>query len=82
MDMMTEKTKKQRVLEIINSIRAFKNLPELVDADDNATLFYDFQLTSFDLAELTVKIEDEYDVDIFEDGVVNTLGEILKKLSD
>lgn len=33
-------------------------------------------LTSFDLAELTVKIVDEFDIDIFEDGLVSTVGEI------
>ena len=33
------------------------------------------------LAELTVKLEDEYDIDIFEDGLVNTVGEVLEKLS-
>ena len=41
----------------------------------------DLAFTSFDLAELTVKIEDEFDVDIFEDGLVNTIGEIYAKLS-
>ncbi|MGI6794791.1 phosphopantetheine-binding protein, partial [Bacteroides sp. KG68] len=40
----------------------------------------DLGLTSFDLAELTVKLEDEFDIDIFEDGLVNTIGEIYKKL--
>ena len=40
----------------------------------------DLELTSFDLAELTVKIEDEFDVDIFEDGLVSTVGEIFVKL--
>ena len=40
------------------------------------------QLTSFDLAELTVKLEDEYGIDIFEDGLVNTVGEIYAKLSE
>ena len=54
----------QIILEIINEIRAAKELG----------------LTSFDLAELTVKIEDKFDIDIFEDGLVNTIGEILEKL--
>ena len=40
----------------------------------------DLDLTSFDLAELTVRIEDEFDIDIFEDGLVNTIGEVLAKL--
>ena len=35
---------------------------------------------SFDLAELTVKIEEEFEVDIFEDGLVNTVEEIYTKL--
>ena len=71
----------QKVLEIINSIRASKNLPALDALKDSDTLLFDLQLTSFDLAELTVKLEDEYGVDIFEDGLVNTIGEIYAKLS-
>lgn len=72
----------QKVLEIINSIRASKNLPALDALKDSDTLLFDLQLTSFDLAELTVKLEDEYGVDIFEDGLVNTIGEIYAKLSE
>ena len=41
------------------------------------SLLRDLGLSSFDLATLTVKIEDEYDIDIFEDGLVNSVGEIL-----
>ena len=73
---------KQKVLDIINSIRSFKDLPALDDIHDEDTLRHDLQLTSFDLAELTVKLEDEYDVDIFEDGMVNTVGDIFAKLPD
>jgi acyl carrier protein len=73
---------RQKVLEIINSIRASKNLPALDALKDSDTLLFDLQLTSFDLAELTVKLEDEYGVDIFEDGLVNTVGEIYAKLSE
>lgn len=72
---------RQKVLEIINSIRTSKDLPALDIIKDSDTLLFDLQLTSFDLAELTVKLEDEYDIDIFEDGLVNTVGEIYAKLS-
>jgi len=51
---------------------------ETISADTK--LREDLNLTSFDLAELTVKIEDEFDIDIFEDGLVNTVGEIFAKL--
>lgn len=73
---------RQKVLEIINSIRTSKDLPALNIIKDSDTLLFDLQLTSFDLAELTVKLEDEYDIDIFEDGLVNTVGEIYAKLSE
>lgn len=72
--------KKHFVIEIIKGIRRSKNRDDNININENDRLREDFGFTSFDLAELTVKIEDEYDVDIFEDGLVNTVGEILAKL--
>lgn len=69
-----------KVLEIINEIRASKSLPEIDKITEDTKLREDLSLTSFDLAELTVKIEDEFDIDIFEDGLVSTIGEIYAKL--
>jgi acyl carrier protein len=40
----------------------------------------DLGLSSFDLATLTVMIEDKYDIDIFEDGLIYSIGDILSKL--
>ena len=70
----------QVVLNIINSIREAKNesAVSVLKAEDK--LREDSGLTSFDLAELTVRIEDEYGIDIFETGLVNTVGEIYAKL--
>lgn len=70
----------QKVFEIINGIRAAKGLASVSNINSGTKLREDLSFTSFDLAELTVKIEDEFDVDIFEDGLVNTVGEILAKL--
>ena len=70
----------QKVLEIINDIRASKELAPVDNLNENDNLRIDLGLTSFDLAELTVKIEDEFDIDIFEDGLVNTVGEVFSKL--
>ena len=70
----------QKVLEIINDIRASKELAPVDNLNVNDNLRTDLGLTSFDLAELTVKIEDEFDIDIFEDGLVNTVGEVFSKL--
>lgn len=72
--------KKVFLLEVVNSIRENKELNKLAEINETDRLREDYGFTSFDLAELTVKIEDEFDVDIFEDGLVNTVGEIIAKL--
>lgn len=71
----------KKVLDIINEIRAAKELAPVESINADTKLREDLSLTSFDLAELTVKIEDEFDIDIFEDGLVSTIGEIYAKLS-
>ena len=70
----------EKVLSIINEIRAAKEMALVETISAETKLRDDLNLTSFDLAELTVKIEDEFDIDIFEDGLVSTVGEILAKL--
>lgn len=70
----------KKILTIINNIRAAKSSSPLEVIHANDRLREDLGLTSFDLAELTVLIEDEFDIDIFEDGLVNTVGEIYSKL--
>ena len=47
---------------------------------NNESRLIDLGLSSFDLATLTVRVEDEFDIDIFEDGLVSTFGEIVKIL--
>lgn len=42
----------------------------------------DLGLDSLELAELTVRIEDQFGVDIFADGLVATIGEVLQKLNN
>lgn len=70
-----------KVLEIINFIRKSKELEPLERVYPTDNLRNDIGFTSFDLAELTVRIEDQFDIDIFEDGLVSTVEEIYKKLS-
>lgn len=71
---------KESIITIINGIRAAKGLAPVDNISVETKLREDLNLTSFDLAELTVKIEDEFDIDIFEDGLVSTVGEIFAKL--
>lgn len=70
----------QTILNIINSIREAKELAAVAELHPADNLRENLGFTSFDLAELTVRIEDEYGIDIFEDGLVNTIGEIYAKL--
>ena len=70
-----------KVLEVINDIRASKNMEAVVTLNEGDKLRDDLGLTSFDLAELTVRIEDEFDIDIFEDCFVISVCEIYAKLS-
>ena len=71
---------KKIVLEILKEIVASKGKDATIEINEDTKLREDIGLTSFDLAELTVKIEDEFDIDIFEDGLVSTVGEIFAKL--
>lgn len=70
----------QKLLTIINTIRVAKGVAPVEKLNTNDKLREDLGLSSFDLAEITVNIEDEYGIDIFEDGLVNTIGEIYAKL--
>lgn len=72
---------KEFVLNVINEVRSLKGLSKIEELEDNMDLRNDLALSSFDLAELTVRIEDEYDIDIFENGLVNTIGEIFAILA-
>lgn len=69
-----------KVLEIMNTVLDNRTKEKLTSINPEMHLRNDIGFDSLDLAELTVRIEAEYDIDIFEDGIVNTVGEILKKL--
>ena len=68
------------LLNIINGILESKGEKKIQEIKKNFNLRDDLGLDSIDLAELTVRIEDKYNVDVFEDGLVETIGEIIKKL--
>ena len=68
------------LLSIINTVLTNRGKNPIDIISENSHLRNDLGFDSLDLAELTVRIEAEYDVDIFEDGIVNTIGEILQKI--
>jgi len=70
----------ERILEIMNTVFENRAKEKLTTLTPKMHLRNDIGFDSLDLAELTVRIEAEYDIDIFEDGIVNTVEEIVKKL--
>ncbi len=70
----------ENLKRIINLILENRGDSEITDIKENSHLRNDIGFDSMDLAELTVRIEAEYDVDIFEDGIVTTVGEIEEKI--
>ena len=68
------------LLDIINSILIKKNKILVDSLDQNKSFRIDFGFDSLDLAELTVKIEDKYGIDIFENGVIDKVSDVVKQL--
>jgi acyl carrier protein len=69
------------VHKIINEMRVAKGLPKFASFHESQDLRNDFGFDSFDLAELTVRIEDETGIDIFSDGIVSSLGQVYLKFN-
>jgi len=69
-----------QLLLIINEMREEDGHTPLETLEDSMDLREDLVLDSLMLAELTVRIESEFNVDIFEDGIVQTVGEIIAKI--
>lgn len=74
---------RQKVIEIIQLVCEEKSPPVAVlkEIKGNTHLRNDLGLDSLELAELTVRIEDEFQIDIFEEGVIETVDEIYQRLS-
>ena len=71
----------EKLLSIINYIRANKGREPLTHLQAQMDLRQDTGLNSLDLAELTVRIESAFGVDIFAEGIISTVGEILEKIN-
>ncbi len=72
--------KLQKVIEIIKKIQSENNLMASQKIEIDSSLVNDLGLDSIMLAQLTVEIEDEFGVDIFENSIVSSVSEILEKL--
>jgi acyl carrier protein len=74
-------SEREYLRDVINDILNEKGDTRSVERlSDETSLTEDFGLDSLDLAEVTVRIEDRYGVDIFEDDIVDEVGEVLQKI--
>ena len=72
----------EKIIEIINIIREKKNQERISKIESTNDLRSSFMFDSLDLAEFTVRIEKEFGIDIFEDGFVTTIGDVVQKLKN
>jgi|TARA_B110000259_G_scaffold56186_1_gene66312 acyl carrier protein len=70
-----------KLYEIVNEVLESNELDTQNTFKDTDNLKDDLGMDSFNLAELTVMIEDEFDIDIFEGDMVFTIGDIKTKLN-
>lgn len=66
----------EKIISIINSIRENKDLDKILVLNNDMLLREDLGFDSLDLAELTAKIEREFKVDIFKNGIVHKIRDI------
>lgn len=66
-----------KLLEIINGILEDEGLQPIDSIKKDIDFRNDLEMDSFMLADLTVRIEDQFGVDIFESGIVTNVGEII-----
>jgi acyl carrier protein len=70
-----------QLLEIINKVLDGNGYDTITEISDDMNLKNDIGFDSFMLAELTVEIEEVYNIDIFKDSLVFTIGDIKNKLN-
>jgi len=72
----------KKLYEIVNEVLESNELDTQETFKDTDNLKNDLGMDSFNLAELTVMIEDEFGIDIFEGDLVFTIGDIKEKLNE
>lgn len=73
-------TVEKQLSSLVNTVLLNRGKKTIENMTSLSSLRNDIGFDSLDLAELTVRIEAEFGIDIFEDGIVNTIGEILEKI--
>ena len=72
----------EKLFNIINNILISKNEQPISNILPNNHLKNDLGLESFDMVELVVELEDEFGIDIFEAGNVETINDVLDRIKN
>lgn len=70
----------QQLEQIILAILEHRQKSLDIDLSSNTHLRSDLNFDSLDLAELMIRVQNEYEKDIFADGMPDTLGDICLKI--
>ena len=70
-----------KLLKIFNDVLDNNNLNKIKELNSVYNLRDDLGFDSFSLAELTVKIESEFGIDIFEEELVETVNQVINKIN-
>jgi len=68
------------ILRHVNHVLETSGRSPLNSLKSSDSLSQDLQLDSLELAELTVLLESEFGIDVFDKGIVRTVGEIVERL--
>jgi len=76
-------TRQEEIIDVILLVckENKANQPLKKELNMATNLRNDLQLDSLDMAELMVRLEDKFGIDVFEDGIVTTIGEIFNKIN-
>ncbi|MEM7478833.1 MAG: phosphopantetheine-binding protein [Planctomycetota bacterium] len=73
-------TAREEVIVIIDQLMSEQGRGRDCEMTDSILLRKDLGFDSLELAILTVRIEANFGVDVFADGIVSTLGELLARV--
>jgi len=72
----------EKLFNIINNILISKNEQPISNISPINHLKNDLGLESLDMVELVVELEDEFGIDIFEAGNVETINDVLDRIKN
>ncbi len=72
---------KLKLLDIVNTVLENNAMKPISKISPDMFFDKDLNMDSIMIAELTVRVEDEYGIDVFEDGMIHTIGQIIQKIS-